>query len=564
MSLSFDVPVSFEISGSLHSRTPLKTEEPICGLRECQKGIKIPRTARQSVNPSVSEINSQDQRHEHNAVSSKEGKKLRAFALTRLSFVALSVAMLSACGQTAVGTKTEAPTPVSASALRVYASLAPGSRALSGQFFGYNLDVGAEQAWQSDPHLAAQAASMAPGTLRYPGGTVANYWNWVIGWYGTRPNGAKGAYYESGKSSFTLQDLKQLVKASGATPIFDVNIMTATLKSQVEMLQAAQRLGLPVRLVELGNEFYLPNPDYVRAFPTPLTYAQRVAAWLPTLHKDFPGAQIAAVGYAETGKSTLRESTWNVSVLRTAAGLQDLTMHIYFHPRAALGVAGSQHTEQVLALPFSQWDLIEQHSLQTLPRNTNIWITEFNMMNNVKGPRGQRTFPPPQGTWTQGLFAGTMDLLFLRDPRIALVDYHALVGTHGGYGALNPNTGQPSPSGAVQQLIHRAAAGMTFSQTLTFGGGPLLLGKYPGLVGAVFRNSVGTAHAVVLNLSNRAVSMILPPVISTGMVQEEIQGAPSATNGGELHKTKVNAGKIVTLQSYSVTYLYSGSDPNAN
>ncbi len=494
----------------------------------------------------------------------KGREELRAFSLGRLSLLVLFATALSACSQTAVGAKTKSTGTINAAAPTVHVSLAPGARTLSGQFFGYNLDSGTAKAWQTDPALVQQTADMAPGTLRYPGGALSNYWNWTTGWYGTRPSGKNGKYIDPGSYQFSLQDLKQLVVASGATPIFDVNIMTATLNSQVAMLRAAQHLGLTVRLIELGNEFYLSKPDYLHAFPTPLTYAQRVAAWIPVLHKDFPEAQIAAVGYAQILKSTLRESTWNATVLQTAPGLQTLTMHVYLHPRNALGVAGSQQTNQVLALPFSQWDLLEQHSLQTLPPNTNIWITEFNMMNNVTGLNGKLTFPPPQGTWTQGLFAGTMDLLFLHDPRIAVVDYHALVGNYGGYGAVNPETGQLSPSGAVQQLIHRAAASMTFSEPLAFAGGPMLLGKYPGLVGCIFRNAAGTIDAVVINLSNQAVSLQLPQLLSKGMVQDEIQGAPSANKADELKTRQAHASNVVALQPYAVTYLHPSSSANAN
>lgn len=405
---------------------------------------------------------------------------------------------------------------------------------------------------------------MVPGTLRYPGGTIANYWNWVTGWYGTRPSGGNGSEYNSGAYHFSLQDLKQMVTASGATPIFDVNIMTATLNSQVAMLNAADQLGLPVRFIELGNEFYLPKPDYVHAFPTPLSYAQRVAAWIPVLHKDFPNAQIAAVGYAQILQPSQRESDWNTTLLKTVPKLQTITMHVYLHPRSAFGVAGSQNPDKVLTLPFSQWALLEKHSLQTLPSNITVWVTEFNMMNKIKGPNGEITFPPPQGTWTQGLFAGTMDLLFLRDPRIKLADYYTLVGNYGSYEALNPATGQPSLTGTVQQLIHRAAAGMTFSEPMAFSGEPMLLSKYPGLIGCVFRNSSGTADAVVLNLTNQTISLQLPAALSKTMIAQEIQGAPSTVQASKLQSTQVRTSKTMTLPPYAAAYIHPESRSQAN
>jgi hypothetical protein len=469
---------------------------------------------------------------------------MRSFSLLRVTVVVLSGTMLSACGLAAVSAATgSSVSPTDSFRLpTVLASLAPGARAMSGQYFGYNLSDGFFKAWQRSPQLVAQTATMAPGTLRYPGGSIANYWNWTSG----RPD------KESGRPRypFSLQDLKRLVKASRSTPIFDLNIMTASLTSQVEMLRAAQHLGLPVRYIELGNEFYLSTPNYLHSFPTALSYGKRVAVWMPTLHKDFPGAQIAAVGFAQSLSSayvTSRESAWNATVLKNVPELKDMTMHLYWYRNGA-GVAAQ------LAGAFQSWTQVQQDSLAKLPAGTRIWVTEYNMAHREK-IGGKVTFLPPQGTWTQGLFVGTMDLLMLRDPRIQLADYYALVESFGDFGAIIPPTGQLRPSGALQQLISRAAAGMTLSEPLTFAREPMLLGKYPGLVGSVFRNAAGTTRVVVLNLSNRAVSMVLPRILSHGMIQEEIHGAPSATTADELQTTQVRTNDRVTLQPYSVTYL---------
>jgi hypothetical protein len=236
---------------------------------------------------------------------------------------------------------------------------------------------------------------MAPGTLRYPGGAIANYWNWTSG----LPD------KESGRPEypFSLQDLKQLVTASGATPIFDLNIMTASLQSQVAMLRAAEHLGLPVRFIELGNEFYLSKPNYLHSLPSALSYGKRVAAWIPTLHRDFPSAQIAAVGFAQSLSSnyvTSRESNWNATVLKTVPELKDMTMHLYWRPNGARVAAQ-------LAGPFQTWTRVQKDSLSKIPSKISIWVSEFNMFQTGKADH-KVTFLPQQGTWTQGLFVGTM------------------------------------------------------------------------------------------------------------------------------------------------------------
>src|SRR5947207_1658430 len=80
-------------------------------------------------------------------------------------------AILAACGgpnppHPITGTVTAAGT--------VMANLGP-TRQITPYYLGYNNVPIHSPPWD-DPEVVKAAAQMKPGTLRYPGGTVANYW----------------------------------------------------------------------------------------------------------------------------------------------------------------------------------------------------------------------------------------------------------------------------------------------------------------------------------------------------------------------------------------------------
>ena len=136
--------------------------------------------------------------------------------------------------------------------------------------------------WDNSP-FDSVLKKFAPGVIRYPGGTVANYWSWPDGWF--QPGKWPG---EPAKAvNDTLPVFGAALAAAGAAPLFDLNTVTingaigsaaenaALLGQQLQALQSAAGDGLPVTMVELGNELYQSGyistgpdgQDYCRAVP---------------------------------------------------------------------------------------------------------------------------------------------------------------------------------------------------------------------------------------------------------------------------------------------------------
>jgi hypothetical protein len=252
------------------------------------------------------------------------------------------------------------------------------------------------------------------GTIRYPGGAVANYWDWqkgsvnqpaAISGTGTVKPGRVRDY------GFTLETLLGVVRETGTTPVLDLNLLTSTLPDQLLMLHTAQRLGIPVRDVELGNEFYL-DSNYLKVFPTAASYARTVARWAPAIRAAFPGAQIAAVG--SLPQSTAREKSWNRTLISIAgADINAVTLHDYFGP-----IGKDPAPAQVLATAQASWRSTQQ-VMAAIPRRYRIWFTEFNLSR-----LGLTGGEPARGTtWLHGLYVAELMSLFDQSPRVQLDDY---------------------------------------------------------------------------------------------------------------------------------------------
>ena len=184
-----------------------------------------------------------------------------------------------------------------------------------GRFVGLNVvqTQSWSGSWTDSAYTASVSTRLLPGFLRYPGGTVGNYWDWKTGWFLTDVNwtASNVAWYANiEKRPSTLSDFAIGVRATGATPVLSLNMLTSNLSYQLAGLHAAAALGLNVSVVELANEMYESADDVVARFPTAADYAEEANAWARAVRSAFPRATVAVVGsYSEHYGSDARRKT---------------------------------------------------------------------------------------------------------------------------------------------------------------------------------------------------------------------------------------------------------------
>ena len=180
------------------------------------------------------------------------------------------------------------------------------------------------------------------------------------------------------------------------------------------------------------------------------------------------------------------------------------------------------------------------------------------------------------GSWTHGLYALTMSLLFLEDSRIAIACNHVLTG-NSRFAAILANKGsfinpsdedfrvKPkslSATGSTLSLLGEATSGMIQGQKIDFSPESTLVGKknfeYPALYGWVF-NDGKHSQAIITNLSNQNIRINLEQIFSASVSYQQFSAAPQTLiTGNEVIKRKSDTVfPEIMLPAYSVTKLNS-------
>lgn len=422
------------------------------------------------------------------------------------------------------------------------------SRSLTAPLNGSNLDYSSVGQPFSSPGVVQALQAFRSGTLRYPGGTIANYWQWQTGTV-SQPAQTAG---DAGQAEtlpgsahtygFTLQTLRSIVQETGTIPIFDLNVLTSSLGDQLAMLRRASALGIPVRYIELGNELYLSDSTYTQAFPTAASYAALVAKWAPQIHASFPGAEIAAVG--SQPQDTPRERSWNSTVLSMAGSvISALTLHDYDGLEQ-----GGLPVPKLLASAYRNWQKT-QEVMAAIPSRYPIWVTEFNLSDQARAAGS----PPLGVTWAHGLYTADMMMLLDQSARVQLDDYWDLMSDPvSGVYTSGPD---PSLTAAGSALIALSNASWDASSVtaLSFPGAPAVHDGAPGLVGVSFAGPHGI-RTVLLNLTGQAIPVNTDQVLPRGAVADSISGNPAAqvSGPGSLDHRTETIGSSLLLPAYSV------------
>jgi hypothetical protein len=377
----------------------------------------------------------------------------------------------------------------------------------------------------TNPSFLSAVAALRPETIRVFGGTPANFWNWRTGTYVRSPRVPSTLSALRDHIQMTLADWAGVVRAAGAAPVFDLNMFTSDLGSQLAMLHAAVRVGMPVTQVELGNELYL--PQYAVRFRDGAAYGREASRWIAAIRRAFPGALVAVDAYpgrdTNTGTVDERERDWNAELLRTVRGEAALSLHAYFAsglgPRASL--ASPAAAEEMLRAPGRRWAELDR-LINRLPHRLEVWVTEWNLFDTVARVHG---------TWAQGLAVVAFELDLLTDPRVVQSDYETLVNS-APFGAIFGNTAglQLSSSPAGGSVTFKAVV-VQAPATPLFGlatGGVAMQGLLGALAGAAFASPIsfgpatirGTVvagkngfGAVIVNLSDKPLRISLPAAL---------------------------------------------------
>ncbi len=493
---------------------------------------------------------SKDERSEYNI--------LQNFQLSRRRFLRLVGYGTATMAGTSIVVACGGSNSPSNSTAAVTATLAP-ARQITPYFLGYN-DVPTHSPSWHDSNFVNAAKQLRPGTLRYPGGTVANFWDWQTG--GFLPS-ARSQELNTPAPPYRLQELQLAVQATGAIPIYVLNMLTSDLNYQLEMLRSAKNMGLPVQLVELGNEYYLKDNSYIAKFSTGQDYGKVATSWITAIRAVFPDVKISAVGSIENGNANRdqRMTMWNQDVSQTLRGADALTLHVYsaYKVDQQSSVATSQ---QVGGQVFTRWQEAVT-TLKAVPSNMEVWFTEYNLIDRTN--TGYISY-----AWIHGVLAASMTLSLLEYNRSALACFYEMAGQTGLESIYYPSGLQRSGTvhlesyaktaiGYAMSLLGSTMATMQTAGAMSFNTNPMIQGgtiSYSSLQGWVFSNTTQRVGFIV-NRSSTSFTCDVQALFRQGTRFQQLSADPLTvvTGANSLTSKSGLLQNSLLLPAYSVTQL---------
>ena len=323
-------------------------------------------------------------------------------------------------------------------------------------YFGYNganvLDPG--QYWSD---LAANAANInrpvllhnGISSIRFNGGTYGNYWDWRTSWFIPEDELPNNWFYlrrsykkvippkvSGGTFVNDMQYFKISNDAIAGRPIFQLNNLTSSsINYELASLYRAQEVNIPIKYVELGNEFYLNDEQYKEVYPSSFDYINRANSSTYALKSKFPfeNIKVAVVGTSSLANSPGRRSLWLEVILSNIQNVPKrpdaITIHEYYASGLDEPIAvnfGSYNIGKMFIKPFVKGDDLIANELQAIEERSNdlglnpsleVWLTEYNMNDDVSHN---------VGTWAHGLFNAIQTLKYLESPIITRVSSHAM------------------------------------------------------------------------------------------------------------------------------------------
>ncbi len=435
-------------------------------------------------------------------------------------------------------------------------------RDLSPPLWGYNAANLFYNVSGSEAGLRSMLAEMGTRVLRFPGGTLANFYHPDEKGYGLQQADVelvKGTnMYKSmsrsvqrekaaGNGVDPLEGMIALAKATGVSVLYVANIFSGTDQEVLGVLRRLKNAGVAIAGVELGNEHYL--RAYQRKFPDVQSYLKRAEVTAKAVRNEFPSIPLGIIVApppelkGAQGDNAERIDDWNA---RAAASTfaDALVLHTYAMPKGcdeAGGEAALFTCMNASSIDYSQSRLpIAIQDLASLGGGRKpVWITEWNL---------HAVFEHFGNTLLQGLFAADMMLHMSTMSGISISTCHNLLADGDGFNAISINGGAGGFSGQVLYHVSSMLKGILVP-------GAKIIScriKDDGFAGStvdLLQLPNGSRYLVVNARSGRALSLAgtqLPPdmpIEATGVVLgaddllEGVGANPVRSSGGLAPRT---------------------------
>ena len=299
-----------------------------------------------------------------------------------------------------------------------------------------------------DTSFISKVEQIKPKVLRFPGGTIGNFYHtnkeaygfetsdveqWYSGKFSTRVNSLKQAAVRRGHTNDYIEDFIVLAKRLNAKVVINANILTAAKSEIISILNRFKQERIEVLGVELGSE--ISNRAYKKNIKSVYDYIKLAKKCSQNIKSSFPNMKVAVVSAPLKEKMPNRLKNWN-SIL-AKEDFYDAIIHHSYHTvidgEANAGVMVSEkainqskkdqfnsYKDRIL-LELKTGFISRIKEYNSIFSNKEIWITEWNLqMTKTTG-----------NTMLQSFFVSHYLLEILSNPKlqnIKIATYHNLAG----------------------------------------------------------------------------------------------------------------------------------------
>lgn len=299
-----------------------------------------------------------------------------------------------------------------------------------------------------DTSFLEKVENISPKVLRFPGGTIGNFYHprkeaygfkvsdveeYYSGRFSHRVHTLKQAAQQRGHKENYIEDFIILVKRLNAKVIVNANVLSSEKDEIIYVLNKFKDEGIEVLGVELGSE--LSNRAYKKHIKSVYNYIDLAKKYTQIIKKEFPNMKVGVVAAPIKKKTPNRIKNWNTVLAKE--NFYDAIIHHSYHKvvdgEEDAGVMISE--EDIDKSKKEQFDLYKDRILEELNygfvnrmnqynsifKDKEIWITEWNLqMTKTTG-----------NTMFQSLFVTQYMLELLSNSvlkNITIATYHNLAG----------------------------------------------------------------------------------------------------------------------------------------
>lgn len=311
------------------------------------------------------------------------------------------------------------------------------------ELYGFNSNMMSGDYGYLDEDFVALTKVLQPQTLRFPGGTVGNFYHWNIsGFQQDEMNSTLSTQLNRRNSSnfdklqkrrdgiISFDDFMKLCQDLDITPIVVVNLWTGNPEESAAWVKHTMENGYKVKQWELGNEYYLPH--YVKKFHTAEVYMDEAKRHALAMKKVNPDIKISIcatpVAFHKEGfliKNVQRkwdEKLSKYSSLSSTDWFDAYSVHVYAY-KAVKNVEIDIMRRYLFGWIHFECDEAMSYYQGLFP-DKEMWVTEWNIANPANRVAN---------TQLHAMYVGDFFLRMLSYPNITHANFHVIAGPGKGF-----------------------------------------------------------------------------------------------------------------------------------